>query len=445
MIGKITKGSRPGDIARYLHGRGNRDEHTYGGQPGGMVIGGNLGREGSRDPRGWAADMDSYARTAKGKLPIWHASLRNADGDRVLSDEEWAEAGQLFAEEMGYQDKPWVMVRHADDHVHIVMCRQGDDGPMWSDRDDRPRMMAAKSKLEKRYGLTEVPVPEQHQEAADKAGHKLTQGEIAKAHRTGETPPRVRLAERVRRARATAMDGGGREMFEAQMDGLGVEFKMSTRKDGTPRGYTFHLRGHEDEAGQPVWFPASKLDRSLSWSNLRDDLESAPPASKPRSLAFGQAWGTAEMRAENAAAAVPEPKRPGRFTSKRKQARRQEAYEQAKIDASANAVANYRMKGVLDMISRDATSIDLDLGKSWTQRRRRLGKSLEQRKADQQADLDAEAQRQARADRQKQRKQQQRQAEIARERAEKKRLDEMFKPSYSPPSAPQKDEKQPGG
>lgn len=445
MIAKITKGARVGDIASYLHGPGDRDEHTYGGQPGGMVIGGNLGREGARSHKGWAADMHAYAKQAKGKKPIWQVSLRNADDDRIMTDDEWAEAGQIFAEEMGYQDRPWVMVRHADDHVHVVLCRQGDDGAMWDDRNDRPRAMVAKSKLEERYGLTQVAVPKTHQPAAERSAHKLTQGEHAKAHRTGETPPRVRLAERVRRARATAMDGGGREMFEAQMDGLGVEFKMATKKDGTPRGYTFHLRGHEDEAGQPVWFPASKLDRSLSWSNLRDELENAPPADKPRSFAFGQARTEAEARAENAARRVPEPKAPGRFTSKRKQARRQEAYEQAKIDASANAVATYRMKGVLGSLSHDATDIDRDLGKSWTQRRRRSGKSLEQRKADQQAALDAEAQQQARADEKKQREHQQKQAQIAREQAERQRLDRMFKPSYTPPSDPQKDDPQFGG
>src|SRR5699024_2839006 len=236
VITKITKGARAGDIGAYVHGPGDRDEHTYGGEPGGMVIGGNLGREGARSHKGWAADMHHYAKQAKGKKPIWQASLRNADDDRVLTDEEWSEAGQLFAEEMGYQDRPWVMVRHADDHVHIVMCRQGDDGAMWDDRNDRPRAMAAKSKLEERYGLTQVAVPKTHQAAAERSAHKLTQGEHAKAHRTGETPPRVRLAERVRAARKTAVEAGGREMFEQQLEGLGVEHRATTTKAGEMRG-----------------------------------------------------------------------------------------------------------------------------------------------------------------------------------------------------------------
>ena len=29
MIGKISRGSRPGDIGRYLHGEGHLGEHVY--------------------------------------------------------------------------------------------------------------------------------------------------------------------------------------------------------------------------------------------------------------------------------------------------------------------------------------------------------------------------------------------------------------------------------
>ncbi len=58
MIAKITRGSRVGDIAAYLHGPGKANEHQYRDGStrvrGGQVIGGNLGRDGDQDGSRWA-------------------------------------------------------------------------------------------------------------------------------------------------------------------------------------------------------------------------------------------------------------------------------------------------------------------------------------------------------------------------------------------------------
>ena len=126
MIAKITRGERAGDIAAYLHGPGKANEHTYmiGNvrRSGGVVIGGNLGRDGHTDGASWAADLREAAGTRPeiGK-PIWQVSLRTAPRDRTLSDGQWRDAATIMAERMGYQEHPWVMVRHGDDHVHIVV------------------------------------------------------------------------------------------------------------------------------------------------------------------------------------------------------------------------------------------------------------------------------------------------------------------------------------
>ena len=29
---------------------------------------------------------------------------------------------------MGFEEHRWVMVRHTDDHVHVVVCRVSDEG-----------------------------------------------------------------------------------------------------------------------------------------------------------------------------------------------------------------------------------------------------------------------------------------------------------------------------
>lgn len=451
MITKITKGARVGDIASYLHGPGDRDEHTYGGEPGGMVIGGNLGREGSRSHKGWAADMHHYAKQAKGKKPIWQVSLRNADDDRIMTDDEWSEAGQLFAEEMGYQDRPWVMVRHADDHVHVVLCRQGDDGAMWDDRNDRPRAMVAKSKLEERYGLTQVAVPKTHQAAAERSAHKLTQGEHAKAHRTGETPPRIRLAERVRAARDTAAKAGGREMFEQQLEGLGVEHRATTTKAGEMRGYAFHLPGDVDKDGQPIYYPASKLDRSLSWTKLGPQLDAAPALHEP-DLTVSEKFNDTRREADEAYDGVPVPKVKKKFMeSKTKHAERvKQQHDAEREQAYDQAVASARLGKIVAEQPQLIQRIDGGLDSAWKERRARTGKTVAQRssrtEAQQQAKANQEQKRKDDLEAEKQRKAAEKQAQIARERAERQRLDRMFKPSgYSPPSAPQKDDPQFGG
>lgn len=69
------------------------------------------------------------------KNPVWHASLRNTARDRTLSDATWADMGQSFAEEMGFAEHPWVMVRHGHDHVHLVVSGSATRGGLaWPER-----------------------------------------------------------------------------------------------------------------------------------------------------------------------------------------------------------------------------------------------------------------------------------------------------------------------
>lgn len=162
MIAKITRGKNPGDIGAYLHGPGKANEHTYtaAGQrvSGGVVVGSNIGAEGQTDPRWWAGELRKALNTRPEiKNPVWHASLRNTKGDRTLSNDQWADIGQSFAEDMGYAEHPWVMVRHGDDHVHIVVSRIDDVGEVWHARNDRRAAQTACTKLEKAYGLEAAP------------------------------------------------------------------------------------------------------------------------------------------------------------------------------------------------------------------------------------------------------------------------------------------------
>ncbi|GAA1499316.1 relaxase/mobilization nuclease domain-containing protein [Paeniglutamicibacter kerguelensis] len=162
MIAKITRGNNPGDIGAYLHGPGNANEHAYefGGskQSGGIVIASNVGMEGHTDPSQWAGELRKALNTRREiKNPVWHVSLRNTAQDRTLSDATWADMGQSFAEDMGFADHPWVMVRHGHDHVHLVVSRVNDLGEVWHARNDRRAAQSACTKLEREHKLVEAP------------------------------------------------------------------------------------------------------------------------------------------------------------------------------------------------------------------------------------------------------------------------------------------------
>lgn len=279
MIAKITRGSRPGDLAAYLHGPGRRNEHVYEGKAGGAVIGGTLACEGDREGTRWARDMRAAAATrAEISKPIWHMSVRGAPEDRTLTDAEWRDVAQLMGERMGWADRPWVLVRHEDDHVHIAVSRVGFDGSLWHARNDRRAAQTARQEVELAYGLRQVQTrsSEQTRRTPD---HQVTQNEYRRGERTGVAPARVVLAERVRVAVAAA-EGRGRTEFERVLADADVEHRANVASTGRVAGYSVHLPGHTDDAGDPVWFKASELDRALSWSKIEDRIGPEPQPRK---------------------------------------------------------------------------------------------------------------------------------------------------------------------
>jgi len=277
VIGKITRGARPGDIGRYLHGEGHLGEHEYldadgRGRVGGVVIGGNLAREGDTDEKRWAADLRlAAAGRPEAQRPIWHVSLRCAPQDRRLSDAEWRDAVQEIASRMGWDQQPHVIVRHADDHVHVVMSRVAYDGSIWVGKNDARRLQEARQSVEKRMGLVQVPT-RSRSSSREAAEGRLSAGEYRRSLKTGQDPERVRLAGRVE-ACVKAAEGMGREVFEQALQRAGIEYEANVASTGRVSGYRFHLPGHTDAAGEGVWFKASQLDRSLSWNKVAVRIE----------------------------------------------------------------------------------------------------------------------------------------------------------------------------
>lgn len=280
MIAKITSGARFTGLARYLHGPGRDEEHVYAGRAGGAVIAGNLAFEGARDGGEWAGLLREAAGTRPEiERPVWHVSLRNPASDRTLSDAQWADAGQGFAQAMGFEEHPWVMVRHGEDHVHLVLSRVGFDGRVWSKGNDRYKAQAATAALEGELGLSAAP-RRSVSSSRREADHQVSAGEWRRGLREQVAPGRVVLASSVVHA-AVASVGGGRAAFEVALERAGVEHQINIASTGRVSGYRFHLPGHDDAAGEAVWFRASQLDKRLAWSRLSPILEGPAPVAPP--------------------------------------------------------------------------------------------------------------------------------------------------------------------
>lgn len=134
--------------------------------------------------------------------PVWRCALRAAPGDKTLSDDEWAAIAQDVMTRTGLarpgkedQAVRWIAVRHADDHIHLVVMLARQDGRRPSVRNDRYRVRDACRAAERAYGLRST-------SPADRTAPRYPgRAETEKAVRHGlDEAPRVTL----RRAVATA-------------------------------------------------------------------------------------------------------------------------------------------------------------------------------------------------------------------------------------------------
>jgi len=277
VIASITRGKDAGALGVYLHGPGRHNEHAYNPRVAGMVIAGSIPVTDPTKPEQWVANM---RRAYRGRddvgRPVWQCSLRTAPEDRRLSDAEWADAAQAFAERLGFAEHPWVAVRHADDHIHVALSRVAHDGRVWLGRHDYRTTQDARRALENELGLTQAPL----RRGVSSERTEVTQvqpGEFRMFTEQGRVVPRAVLAGQVLAAANTAA-GRGREVFEAELVERGIDFALNQASTGTVSGYRFAApaAAHADSQGEQVWFKASQLDKKLAWRVLSQVLEPLP-------------------------------------------------------------------------------------------------------------------------------------------------------------------------
>jgi hypothetical protein len=266
MIAKVRKGQDFGKLFSYLYRESIVEQHSNPHVVGGNVIG--------DDPQTLAEDFRAFAAASRRtQTPVFHVSLRLPAGEQ-LADDQWKQAALTFLKQMKFigedsdgfnsTDVPWVAIRHADDHIHVVACRVRFDASTVNVWHDYKRSHQAARAVEQQLGLSS-PAP-----SADLLA-TVTKGERQSAARRQAVPERTLLQERITHSRDHC--DGTRKGFEAKLTELGVKFKANQASTGKMNGYSFSVQGWRDAAGEQVWLQSSKIHKQLRWSQLEADLQ----------------------------------------------------------------------------------------------------------------------------------------------------------------------------
>jgi hypothetical protein len=311
VIGKVGRGAAVHGLLRYLFGPGRANEHTnphlvgcWDGEP---TLIDPVTSDGRHDIKTLANLLEQpvLVSARPPAKPVWHCSLRTAPADRRLTDREWAQVASEVVHRTGFATRGddggcrWVAVRHADDHVHLVVTLARQDGRRVSTSNDFYRVGEACRWAEQRYGLTLTA-------GRDRTAPKRpTRAEAEKATRAKDKEPaRIRLQREVRTAAAASTHP---DTFLAQLKsaGLLVRPRFSQNDPNQITGFAVALPGNHTADGRPVWFGGGKLAADLSWVKLaRRWSPTAETPLKPDATTRQTAWTRATRAATDGAATV---------------------------------------------------------------------------------------------------------------------------------------------
>lgn len=325
MIGKVIRGSSTVLLLRYLFGPGKANEHTdphlvatWDGDPARLEPQGTIRGGRVTGPLAVLLDQPVAAAARRPDRPVWHCVLRAAPEDPHLTDAQWRDLAEDVVHRTGLAPSGdpggcrWVAVRHAEDHIHLVVTLARQDGRPARTSNDFHRVGDACRAAEKRWRLRGTAPRD------GTAARRPTRAETEKSVRAGRRePPRVTLHREVRTAAAAA---GSAEEFWARMraGGLLVRQRFSVTDPGVVTGYAVALPGDRTGASTPVWFGGGRLAADLSWPQLatrwhpepssprtrRRDRRGTPRLGAARREAFREMWDGAAREAAEATFAV---------------------------------------------------------------------------------------------------------------------------------------------
>ncbi|MEU0120203.1 relaxase/mobilization nuclease domain-containing protein [Streptomyces albidoflavus] len=286
MIPSVNpSGSDTRGLLYYLYDTGKHEDHT---DPHLVASFDGMSPDPGRDPNATLTDLQqlldqpmmALAKHARLAKHVWHTSVRADPGDRILTDEEWADIARRIVAATGIDPGEgqsgcrWVAVRHADDHIHIVATLVTEDGHRPDDFRSGARAQAEARLIEKELGLHQVAPGD------GTAAKRPTSAERHKAERQGrERTAREELRESVRRAVAGARSD---EEFFERLAAAGLLIRKRAAPTGDLLGYKVALPDDLNKDGEPVFYPGARLAPDLSLPRIRErwsgDAQDVPAA-----------------------------------------------------------------------------------------------------------------------------------------------------------------------
>lgn len=187
---------------------------------------------------------------------VCHLSLSLHPNEK-LNDDQWCKVAHAWLDGMGFTNNQFIVSRHTDTehpHIHILVNRISLDGSVVSDSHDYKRQEVIMRKLEKEYGLVQVP-------SSHEVGRKSpTKGEVEHSLRTNQPSTRMILQNMI----DTALSPSHNTNFLTFSENLnlqGIEIKLNKASTGTVNGISFSLNG--------VSFKGSQLGKAYTWKSLQ--------------------------------------------------------------------------------------------------------------------------------------------------------------------------------
>ncbi len=184
---------------------------------------------------------------------VFHVSLNLPHSD-TLNDKDFASFGCDYLMKMGFDNNQFIMYRHTDtkhEHIHIIANRVRYSGRLTSDSNIKRQSREVLNDLEKKYGLTQIPVKANSKKSLD-------QKEIEKTLRTGNVPIKLILQDEIGNAIKKAKDTAEFVKILKEKN-ISPRFNVS-KTTGRVSGISFRY--------EAVIYKGSSLGKKYSWNNI---------------------------------------------------------------------------------------------------------------------------------------------------------------------------------
>ncbi len=188
---------------------------------------------------------------------FYHTSL-NFPPEENLSNQEMNKLASEYLFRMGFDQHQYILFRHYDadhPHVHLLVNRIGYDGTVVSDSKDYKRTEDILRKLEKQYGLIQVPSSSQAQERA------MTKDELEMMKRTDEPSVKLKLQVILKDVLSSKPTT---EQFINQLQAKGINVLFNQATTGFVSGISYGYEG--------MRFKGAHLGNAYKWSSIKQTI-----------------------------------------------------------------------------------------------------------------------------------------------------------------------------